>query len=98
MLWITVSAAVVPHGLHFQFSFSALSRSIASGTWNDYYDVFWIWLVMADPRLMVVVFAFFSTASLLLLRVTVTAGTKHARPTIQSLGFALLISACIVSP
>jgi hypothetical protein len=98
MIWITVSAAVIPHGLHFQFSFAALARSIASGTWNDYYHVFWIWLVMADPRLMVVVFAFFTTASLLLLRVTVTAGTKHARPTIQSLGFALLISACIVSP
>jgi hypothetical protein len=47
MLWITVSAAVVPHGLHFQFSFAALARSIASGIWNDYYHVFWRWLVMA---------------------------------------------------
>jgi hypothetical protein len=55
-------------------------------------------LLMAGPHLMIVVFALLTAASLLLLRATVTAGTKHAGPTIQSLGFALLISACIVGP
>ena len=98
MLWITTSAAVIPLGLHFQFSFAALVRSIASGAWNDYYYVFWIWLLMAGPRLMVVVFAFLAAASFLLLRATVTARTKYARPTLQCLGFAVLISACIVGP
>ena len=55
MLWITTSHMVIPAGLHYQFSFDALTTSITSGIWNDYYYVFWIWLTAAGP-LMAVVF------------------------------------------
>ena len=97
MLWITTSHMVIPAGLHYQFSFDALTTSIKSGIWNDYYYVFWIWLTAAGP-LMAAVFLLLTAVVFVFLRVVVTAEIKYAGASMQSLGFVLLISACIVSP
>ena len=79
-----------------QFSFAALAQSMAFGVWNHHYHFFWIWLSSADNRLMFVIFALLVAVLLLLLhRVRLGASDK---PTLKSLGFALLVAACIAAP
>jgi hypothetical protein len=96
MLWITTSWAGVPGALHFQFSFDALAKSIAFAFWNGNYQTFWIWLIDAGPRLMALAFVLLTVAMLALLRAMGVG--NYARPTMQSLAFVFLISACVVGP
>jgi hypothetical protein len=96
MLWITTSPIGIPNAFHLQFSFEALAKSIAFGIWNEHYQFFWIWLMAAGPIRMGVVFA------LVVLVVSVLLywlpPPNYAKPTMQALGFALLIAGCIASP
>jgi hypothetical protein len=96
MLWITASPLGVPTAFQLQFSYNALAKSVLFGIWNQHYDFFWIWLVMAGPLLMTIVFGILALTLLLLLGPL--RASRYARPTPQSLGFALLIGVCIVTP
>ena len=69
---------------------------MAFGVWNDHYHFFWIWLTSADSRLMFVIFTLLVAAMLVLLR-RVRFGASD-RPTLKSLGFALLVAACVAGP
>jgi hypothetical protein len=96
MLWITTTPAGVPTAFHLQFSYQALAKSIAFGVWNQHYQFFWIWLITAGPRLMIVVFAILIVLMLLVL--SRLRRRDYAKPALQSLGFAFLVSACIAGP
>ena len=96
MIWLTTSPVGVPSAFRLQFSFVALAQSMAFGVWNDHYHFFWIWLTSADSRLMFVIFALLVAVLLLLLR-RVRLGVFD-KPTLKSLGFALLVAACIAAP
>jgi hypothetical protein len=96
MLWITTTPAGVPTAFQLQFSYQALAKSIAFGVWNQHYQFFWIWLVTAGPQLMIIVFGILTVLMLLVLY-RLRRG-DYAKPTIQSLGFALLVSACTAGP
>ena len=96
MIWLTTSPVGVPSAFRLQFSFMALAQSIAFGIWNDHYHFFWIWLTSADSRLMLVILALLVAVLLLLLRrVRLSASDK---PTLKSLGFAVLVAACVAGP
>ena len=96
MIWLTTSPVGVPSAFGLQFSFAALAQSMAFGVWNHHYHFFWIWLSSADNRLMFVIFALLVAVLLLLLhRVRLGASDQ---PTLKSLGFALLVAACIAAP
>ena len=96
MIWLTTSPAGVPSAFRLQFSLMALAQSMAFGVWNDHYHFFWIWLTSADSRLMLVIFTLLVAAVLVLLR-RVRFGASD-RPILKSLGFALLVAACVVGP
>ena len=96
MIWLTTSPVGVPSAFRLQFSLVALAQSMAFGVWNDHYHFFWIWLTSADSRLMFVIFALLVAAMLVLLR-RVRFGASE-QPTLTSLGFALLVAACIAGP
>ena len=94
LIWITTTADQVPSAFTFKFSPAALSKSLAFGIWNEYYQFFWIWLVREPP--MAVLFVFLAAAILVL--GWLVQGRDCVRPTIQSLCFALLIGACVAAP
>ena len=96
MLWITTSSVGVPAAINLQFSFDALTESIAFGIWNEHYQFFWIWLIAAGPKLMILVFGFLILTMLLLLHRNQCA--DYAKPTMKSLGFVFLIGVCVVGP
>ena len=96
MLWITTSPLGVPTAFQLQFSYNALAKSVVFGIWNQHYHFFWIWLVIAGPLLMTIVFGILVVTILLLLYQL--RPSDYARPTTQSLGFALLIGVCIAGP
>ncbi len=96
MIWLTTSPVGVPSAFRLQFSLVALAQSMEFGVWNDHYHFFWIWLTAADSRLMFVLFALLVAAMLVLLR-RVRFGAPD-KPTLTSLGFALLVAACIAGP
>lgn len=94
LIWITTTADQVPSAFTFKFSPAALSKSLAFGIWNEYYQFFWIWLVRGPP--MAVLFVLL--AALILVLGWLVQGRDCVRPTIQSLCFALLIGACVAAP
>jgi hypothetical protein len=96
MLWITMSPLGVPTAFQLQFSSDALAKSVLFGIWNQHYYFFWTWLVAAGPGLMTIVFGILMVTMLLLLYPL--RPSDYAKPTPQSLGFALLIGLCIVGP
>ena len=79
MLWITTSPLGVPTAFHLQFSYDALAKSVAFGIWNQHYQFFWIWLVIAGPLLMTIVFGILVATILLLLYQL--RPSDYARPT-----------------
>jgi hypothetical protein len=96
MIWITTSPAGIPGAFHLNLSLEALAQSIAFGVWNEHYQFFWIWLVAAGPVLMAVIFMLLLAAiSLLLYSLPLV---NYTKPTMRSLGFTLLVSACIAGP
>jgi len=95
LLWITTSVIGVPGTYTLDFSFGALLASIAFGLWNDHYLAFWNWLSVIDPWLAGIVFLLLSLSIISLLYVL---GPRGSRPTSRSLGFALLVGACVVAP
>ena len=96
MLWITTSPLGVPTAFHLQFSYDAFAKSALFGIWNQHYYFFWMWLVIAGPLLMTVVFGILVVTMFMLLYPL--RSRDYARPTPQSLGFALLIGLCIAGP
>jgi len=96
MIWLTTSPPGVPSAFRLQFSLVALAQSIGFGIWNVHYHFFWTWLTAADNRLMFVIFALLATSMLAMLR-WVRPGQSD-KPTLTSLGFALLVATCIAGP
>jgi hypothetical protein len=97
MLWITTSSIGFPDSYQPQFSFAALSNSIAFGFWNSHYATFWVWSVLAiGPQLMAVIFGVLAILIGGLLHLLAYDCGK--RPALKSLAFAFLIGACVVAP
>ena len=96
MIWITTSPAFIPGAYRTEFTFGAFAKSIASGIWSDHYVYFWIWLIAAGPRLMIVIFGLLIMTSLFLL--VALRPSDRTRPSMPSLGFAFLIGICIAAP
>jgi hypothetical protein len=97
LLWITTSApAVLPSAYHLEFSYQTLAKSALFGLWNEHYQIFWMWMVRAGPRLMAIVFGL-ATATILLLLYRLKP-SDYPRSTMHSLGFAFLIGVCIATP
>lgn len=94
LIWLTTSSAAVPGGLYLNFDFGALTRSIAFGIWSEHYWWFWIWLTGAGSLLMGVIFVGLT----ILVSVILSRCDPKPRPSLLSLGFTLLIGACIVAP
>ena len=94
MLWITAMPTVVPY--QFRFSFASLIESIWNGIWHEHYHYFGTWLVAAGIPLMGVIFVLLSLAVAGLLHVSHP--VDYDGPPIRTLGFALLIAACIAAP
>ena len=98
MIWTTTTppSRALSEMYRLGFSFDALRKSVSYGVWNESYEIFWLWVRDAGPLLMAAVFVILTPLAFLLIHAG--DGVGDAKPSAPSLGFALLIGACVVAP
>ena len=98
MIWTTTTppSPALSEMYRLGFSFDALRKSVSYGVWNESYEIFWLWVRSAGPLLMAAVFVILTPLAFLLIHAG--DGVGDAKPSAPSLGFALLIGACVVAP